>query len=640
MNIKQKLSILLFSCLLAACTNENELVNPNSPDEGTTDDTNRREVLLSFKNKLNLPSGKTKADDPIATAEENYIRSLDIYVFGSKEENGTYTFQELFYFRDNASTVAGDGDWAHSFNLTATDKDNVTSALLRLKKGLYVKLYCVANRSELYTTGDDGTATLFSGFQPLEQTLPGQAGNVVTAGVPTEADFLKMHSKQIDPTFVLPSNPEDLEKINPENDILATPLPMTGSYTTPVDLTDFSQAARTQLSFKLTRMVARFDIVNDASLSKFTIESISMGNGQDACGFFPIKTRGNALITYPEGKVSDATQTTDENITKGAFYTWPSPTADQGYLILKGKYAVNKTEVQDVTYRVPFQQTVNGENVGTYIEVAHNHRYTIAITKADTYHLDFTLDVADWDDQENINDYDPDKNNDFDKETPITLITDNDASKGAFVLKNGNISLMPAADSKIAFNMESNTTLEEKVIYKDGSAEWLVADNDTRTKAASLTTLFAYKVDNDALTGGKPILPVTIRLINPASGKRKEIVVVPTEGPTVSLVTEEGNESTYDAATKTITINNVQSQTIKLQVIAEDRGEDTAISYDNTGTTWLTADETSKTATKAEFVLTLASAQANGTTGTIKFKSDKTNTETTINVVLKDVETP
>lgn len=124
------------------------------------------------------------------------------------------------------------------------------------------------------------------------------------------------------------------------------------------------------------------------------------------------------------------------------------------------------------------------------------------------------------------------------------------------------------------------------------------------------------------------------------SGKRKEIVVVPTEGPTVSLVTEEGNESTYDAATKTITINNVQSQTIKLQVIAEDRGEDTAISYDNTGTTWLTADETSKTATKAEFVLTLASAQTNGTIGTIKFKSDKTNTETTINVVLKDVEIP
>lgn len=81
MNIKNKLSILLLSCLLAACTSENEMLNPNGPDEGQSDDATRREVLLSFKNKLNLVPAKTKADDPIATAEENYIRSLDIYVF-------------------------------------------------------------------------------------------------------------------------------------------------------------------------------------------------------------------------------------------------------------------------------------------------------------------------------------------------------------------------------------------------------------------------------------------------------------------------------------------------------------------------------------------------------------------------------
>lgn len=628
MNIKNKLSILLLSCLLAACTSENEMLNPNGPDEGQSDDATRREVLLSFKNKLNLVPAKTKADDPIATAEENYIRSLDIYVFGSKEEDKNFTFQELFYYRDDAATIPGDGDWAHSFNLTATDKDNITTALLRLQKGLFVKLYCVVNRTELFITEGHGGATTvkFTNFQPLKQSSPGQPGNTVTPGIPTEEDFQKLHSQLIDPAIEKPT----------EDDALQTPLPMAGSYTTPVDLTDFSVAARTQLSFKLTRMVARFDIVNDASLSKFTITSISMGNGQDGSSFFPIKTLGNDLITYPDRPLDKATQTTAASLTKGAFYSWPSPTADHGYLILKGEYAVNKTETQEVTYQVPFQQTVNGENVGSYIEVAPNHRYTIAITKADTYHLDFTLNVADWDDQEHIDEYNPDKNNDFDKDTPVTLITDADASKGAYVLTDGSISLMPAADSKIAFEMGSNSVLEEKLIYKTGSAQWLVVDEDARTKAASMTTKYTYKTVESALNSGDPLLPVTIQLINPASGKRKEIVVVATQGPVISFVSQEDNYNTYDAKTKTATLYNIKDQTIQFHAVAEDRGETTAISFSNTGVTWLSADATPKTAVESDFTLTLGAAQSANTEGTVKFISDLTRTETSIKVILKD----
>lgn len=95
----------------------------------------RREVLLTLKNKLSLAPAKTKADDPIALAEENYLRSLDVYVFGSDKEDGTYTFQELYYYRDDASTLPAEGDWAHSFNLTAVDgKDNLSNGLLKLKK--------------------------------------------------------------------------------------------------------------------------------------------------------------------------------------------------------------------------------------------------------------------------------------------------------------------------------------------------------------------------------------------------------------------------------------------------------------------------------------------------------------------------
>ena len=84
MNIKQKLSILAVGFLLVNCTGENVIETPTPDGSGTDDDIARREVQLTLKNKLSLASAKTKAGDtPIATAEENYLQSLDVYVFGS-----------------------------------------------------------------------------------------------------------------------------------------------------------------------------------------------------------------------------------------------------------------------------------------------------------------------------------------------------------------------------------------------------------------------------------------------------------------------------------------------------------------------------------------------------------------------------
>lgn len=108
-------------------------------------------------------------------------------------------------------------------------------------------------------------------FVALQQSTPGQATNTVTEGSPLETAFLTYHSPLLDAW----SN----------TDILLTPLPMTGAYTTPLDLTDFSVSARLQLGFRLTRSVARFDIVNDAALSKFTIQSVSMANGRQGVSF-------------------------------------------------------------------------------------------------------------------------------------------------------------------------------------------------------------------------------------------------------------------------------------------------------------------------------------------------------------------
>ena len=119
---------------------------------------------------------------------------------------------------------------------------------------------------------------MFNGFIPLVQSNPGQPGNTVTEVTPTESDFLLFKSIQLDPASA--------------TDILKTPLPMTGAYATPLDLTDFSVSARLQLGFRLTRSVARFDIVNDAATLKFTIQSVSMATGRRGVSFFPLKVTG------------------------------------------------------------------------------------------------------------------------------------------------------------------------------------------------------------------------------------------------------------------------------------------------------------------------------------------------------------
>lgn len=658
MNSKHLLSIFAAGALLFASCSEEKEVDRTTIPEGGGDDTGRQEVLLSLKNGLVLKKAGTKADETIATDEENYIHSLDVYVFGSKTENGTYTFQELHYYRDDASDVTLPGVNSFSFNLN-NDADNsaVTTGLLKLNKGLYVKLYCVANRSDMYQTGVDGTTvTKYADFKSLTQSKPGQADNLVNDGIPKEEDFKKLHVKLIDQTAAL----------NPTiDDVLASPLPMSGAYTTPLDLTDFGSSARTQVSFKLSRMVARFDVINDAAASKFTLEKISMGKGQQGARFFPIETlhtKEADLITYPERLVSADTQqkydktahTTDT--TKGAFYSYPSPMNDKAYLILKGKYAVNQTENKEVSYQIPFQQMVNG--IGTFIEVAYNHRYTIRITKADTYHLDVDLKVAEWDEKNPVDEYAPD--NEFDKTAKIVLTTDA-TTAGSYVLTDGDdegkISVLPADGSLFTFKLGSNTKLDYSLIYKsDASPKWLVenaAPVTTPTKASSLETTYSFKVDKDVvdgavnnIAGAKKLEEITLRLINPASGMRKEIKIMPTPGPVLSFPTQAANNhNRFDPKTMIAYIYNVAAQEIKLDIASETRLTDlndpASTATGTTATvaaadTWLTPAPASLTTESGSYTLTTdGTGTTNGNT-TVDFASTASNAVSQIKVILKD----
>lgn len=149
MNTFYKLSTLLLcsTMLLSSCAKDDR------PDNGGTDigsDTGEvREVVMTFRNQLVIPKAPTKADGSpqatkaktIATAAENTISTLDVYVFGAKTENGDYTFQERFAYRADAADKLPAGATELQLNTTGADGKE-TTGLMKLKKGLFVKLYC------------------------------------------------------------------------------------------------------------------------------------------------------------------------------------------------------------------------------------------------------------------------------------------------------------------------------------------------------------------------------------------------------------------------------------------------------------------------------------------------------------------
>lgn len=454
--------LLLAACLLAgmSCTEETDRGLQGNPPTPTDSDSTRREVVMTFKNELALAG--TKA---IATAAENKITALDVYVFGSDTEDGSYTFQERFAYREAPDV---DPMPAGATNLTLTaggDDDNQVSTLMALQKGLFVKIYCVANQTVLLDT--EGNPVAEGSYTKLILAHPGVQGTGVgTQGVPKEEDFLAYHSPLLDPAE--------------STDVLKTPLPMTGAVTTPIDLTDFSAATRLQVGFKLTRTVARFDVVNKADESKLTISKISMGNGRKGTTLFPIAALGDGtdLIAYPTRDFT-ALENANTGITPGAFYIYPSPTDDNGYIVLEGTYRINDTETKAVSYRVPFKSL----DSGSFLEINPNHRYTLAITAADEYRIDFNITVADWADNGSIEGYQP-------EEPPVVAITVTNA-----VETDGNILRLESDGGTLSFDIadyRENQTIPFSVetSYEPtyGGDGWLTASS-VKTKSASTCTV-------------------------------------------------------------------------------------------------------------------------------------------------------
>lgn len=585
----------LLALSLAGCSEAEVLPATTPGDDPLAGDPTRREVILGFQNKLNIKTAgtdtrvaTTRADDAIATTEENEITSLDIYVFSSDKEEGPYTYQERFCYRADGSTVPN----ATKIILTV-EGNNVALATLRPKKGLFTKFYCIANQPKLLKAGAEYTV-----FTPLEQSSPGADYNVVTkAGVPTETDFLTFTTPLLDPAEA--------------TDILLTPLPMVGSYSPALDLRDISMGSRTRINMTLSRIVSRFDIINDEKLSHLTITGVSMGNGRKGVTFFPVVPVEDAdptktLITYPDRDFDGADA--NKGTQTGAFYSYPSPIADKGYLIIKGKYALNMTDVpQDVSYMVDFEQSVAG--TGGYIEVKPNHRYTVRITDADPFKLDVNITVSDWTD-----------GGDFEYQPENELVIGTLAESGATTIAGNNeATVSPDETEYFSIPFTSNSEAECSIVYTSSpgdDAKWLTTEitKDVVTRAGS--TAYTCKVSkNTEYTGN--LFPKAIIVLRSKAGREESQIVVKAavEVPTVAAVASTPSEpagvNSYTAGTEspdvTTGLLSMQKQenagttsSMKLTVTAKGGSKLSGLPA------WLKADKTVGHATEAvDYTFTL-----------------------------------
>ena len=611
----KKINYMMLSCLfvlLGSCTEEVQQKGEQPAPEGGSDAITRQEVTLSLKNKLVLDREKTKGET-IATAEENAISALDVYVFASETENGDYSFMERFAYRNTPDAVLPAG--ASELQLTPTDADaKETTGLLKVKKGLFVKLYCIANNTTLVDPAHEGQPVDDAAFVPLElSTTDDNKTTVKTPGVPLETTFATWHTHLLTSTV--------------QADTLATPLAMTGALITPLDLTDFGSAARVQAGIRLTRLVARYDIINEAGTSRFIIETVSMGNARRGSDLFPIRPYGDMpeakpdeLITTPERRFYG--ENANKGIQAGAFYSYPSPLKDKGFLILKGMYKINESESKEVSYRIPFtQQAADGNQ--TFLEIANNHRYTIAITAADKYHLDCTLYVADWTDDGSIDDFKPDQDS---GEIDVTIPAEfTDDTKYDPDTRSVSMSLKPKSQFTVTTTATANLTVYKKYVggIDAQQYDWLeISEPAISTKAASMNYNYTFSLKENYTLGRYP--RAVLRFTNTMNGSETTFFVEAVSVPQADVTPQVGdnNPNSFDAENKLVNLYRITGSNAHVRITCPD-GSEVESKPD-----WLDVAVYKQSGAETTYSFTLNDRDVSGVTddkGTVVFYNKKAN---------------
>lgn len=376
MNVKSLLLLLAFTGFGVSCNSD----DPNGDGSNDSGGLNGRSELQIAISGTGENQEYTKAT---ATENENKIEKLEIYLFAATAQGGTYLFLEKW-----VEGTAYDPEHP-SWNFKKTETGAGWKASLypnELKGYPFVKLMCVANNGSQNT--NDGNFYAENGtneLPPLVSLATDGNGVVNNADAATkEEDFRKAFTMKLG--------------ADAATGIIRTPLLMTGTGQTKI------AGSLSKVDITLKRIVARFDIENNATKSNLTIQKISMARGR-VNGLLWDATRTTVakddlvspLLTTYQPVIFEDLPGANAGITESALYTYPNLETDESYLILEGTYkSPISSEQVPVTYNVPIVRTAEGDTKGKYIPVKANSRYRLKITDVTQSNVFATFEVVDW----------------------------------------------------------------------------------------------------------------------------------------------------------------------------------------------------------------------------------------------------
>lgn len=364
---------------------------------GTSGIPGRSELQIVFSG-----SGESQSYDKptkaIATAKENQIDDLQIYLFAAASEGGPYYYLETWQ-----DGTAYDPEHPETTNFKKTEAGTGWKASLypnELPGVPYIKLFCIANKNVpgvLASDGatvskttdekfyqEDGGTEILATLTPVTTAEAGDGSYTVTPGT-TETDFIAAFTKALGAAA---------------DGVISTPLLMTGQGKTKIS------GNVSVVNIDLTRVAARFDIDNTTSKSNLTIKSVTLAQGRKTAPLWTAPLTkvekadlGTSPLIAQKYEAVDFEKLTGANqgITESSLYVYPTLATDESYLILEGTYKspVNSSQVP-VTYHVPIVRTPEGGDKGEYIAINANNRYCLRITDVTLSNVYGTFDVVDW----------------------------------------------------------------------------------------------------------------------------------------------------------------------------------------------------------------------------------------------------
>lgn len=454
MNIKLKNILLLPALAIAYMGCNNEPVDGEISLKGAA---NEIQLVIAGNGE---GVDYTKA---IASESENKIENLDVYIFASDAQTGTYRYL------DKWESAAANDKVLNKFLLQASGSEWNASIFPTEVAGYpFLKLFLVANREDELYQENGATALTLTPFTSSDNF----------DAATDEATFLQSYTKALTADKVLyPS------------------LLMTGDGATKM------LGTVSNVKIELKRVVARFDIDNTARSSNLTIESIALKQGRKTGTLWssgtPTVVIETDLATSPllmEYKEVDYTALANANtgVTESAIYTYPTLATDKACLIIKGTYHDPVTNSdKPAAYTVPLQKTDGATGTTADIAILRNNRYKLRIIDVTSTTMAAAFEIEDWTSSGGIT---------VKPEAPVSPIT--------FTADGGDVA--EVGDDKIRVDVDGGTftltvshinnkpvtietTPEYEPTYGDGDNNWITIAPITRatTGVAKTVTITA-----------------------------------------------------------------------------------------------------------------------------------------------------